>query len=84
MIHVGTVSSEGGPFLLADAGAVRVWRGSDTNDYDELCKALDAAGPMWGLGWRLGPHDATVWEPEGPATVDVFAASETSLILVRG
>ena len=47
MIRLGTVSSEGGPFLLADARAIRAWHGGDSNDYDELCKALDAAGPTW-------------------------------------
>jgi hypothetical protein len=84
MVHVGTASGEGGPFLLADARAVRAWHGGASNDYEDLCKALDAAGPTWGLSWLLGANEATVWEPEGPGTVDVFASSEQSLLLVRG
>jgi hypothetical protein len=59
MIHVGTASGEGGPFLLADARAVRVWHWGASNDYEDLCKALDAGGPTRGLPWLLGTHDAT-------------------------
>jgi hypothetical protein len=84
VVHVGTASTEGGPFLLADARAVRAWHGGASNDYEDLCKALDAAGPTWGLAWPLGTHDATVWEPEGPGTADVFVPSKHSLLLVRG
>jgi hypothetical protein len=84
MAHIGRVNGEGGPFLLADARAIRVWGGNESGDYDALCQALSAAGPTWGIPWSLGPHDATVWEPEGPGTAEVFAPSSDSLVLVRG
>jgi hypothetical protein len=83
---LGSVSSEGGPFLLADALAVRSWRGAaeSSTDYTRLCEALDRAGPTWGLTWRLGDCDTVVWEAEGAGTADVLRTSPSSLLLVRG
>jgi len=60
------VNTEGGPFLLADARAIKAWSGCDSDDYERLCCALSAAPPSWGTGWQLDDYDATFWEPEGP------------------
>lgn len=80
------MSSEGGPFLLADAFAVRSWRGAaeGSTDYTRLCEALDRAGPGWGLTWSLGDCNTVVWEAEGAGTADVLRASPSSMLLVRG
>lgn len=83
---LGSVSSEGGPLLLADALAVRSWRGAaeGSTDYSRLCEALDRAGPSWGLSWKLGDCDTVVWEAEGAGTADVLRPSPSSILLVRG
>jgi hypothetical protein len=84
MVHVGTVTSEGGPFLLADAREVRRWQGNCSNHYQLLGDALSAAGPTLGLRWSLGEYEATIWQPEGPGTAEVFSVSDDSLLLVLG
>jgi hypothetical protein len=83
---IGNVSTEGGPFLLADAMAVRSWRGTaDGSDhYDRLCEVLSRVGPGWGAPWLLGDCPAVFWEPEGEGTADVLVTSSSSLVLVRG
>lgn len=83
---VGSVSSEGGPFLLADAVAVRAWRGAAEGqaDYEQLCDRLAQAGPTWGCPLRIGECAAVVWEAEGEGTADVLVAAPDSLLLVRG
>jgi len=86
MKHLGNVSSEGGPFLIADARALRGWRGAadDARDYKDVCRALDAAGPSWGIPWRVDDLAAAIWEAEGEGTADVFGGDDGGLVLVRG
>jgi len=83
MDYVGTVSSEGGPFLLADGRAIRVWRGLQTRDYEKLCDDLSAAAPMWGIAVTVDGRDAVAWEPEGGCIAHMYGTSQHSLVLVR-
>ena len=83
MDYVGTVSSEGGPFLLADGRAIRVWRGVQTRDYEKLCDELSAAAPTWGIAVTVDGRDAVAWEPEGGCIAHMYSASPRSLVLVR-
>ena len=67
MDQLGTVSSEGGPFLIADARAARTWRGAEegSRDYDAACGALEQMGRWrWGIPWHL---DDDVRIPAGDA-----------------
>jgi hypothetical protein len=81
---IGRISSEGGPFLIADAVAARSWRGGDADHYERLLAALRGAGPSWGMSWPLGECPAVVWDPEGECEADVLMTSPGSLVLVRG
>jgi len=87
MDQLGTVSSEGGPFLIADARAARTWRGAEegSRDYDAACSALEQMGRWrWGIPWHLDGLGAAVWEPGGPGTSWVFRREDGGLVLVRG
>lgn len=84
MRNIGSVSSEGGPLLLADANTARLWHGveEDGSDYKRACSLPDSfsnpGGPLligqdYGIIWRLG----------GAGTAHVFANSENQFLLVR-
>jgi len=61
------VSTEGGPLLIGDVNVVREWRGSDEEDYEDLCRemtelkrsALERGGEhgnalAWDMSWGAG------------------------------
>jgi hypothetical protein len=85
---LGTVSSEGGPLLLADARIIPDWSGVGADgtsvDYERACSALDAVPPRDGAFIAVGAGHALVWELGGPGTADVFRKSDVELVLSRG
>src|SRR5690242_19213406 len=80
---IASVSSEGGAFLIADAVAVRSWRGIDDPDhYDGLCAYLDAdEGQVLGKFVRGNDSFAT-WEP-GAGTALIYQRGQ-SFALIHG
>ncbi len=70
-VRVGFVSSEGGPYLIADAASARNWRGIDGPDYDELCSQMDAHTDGVLNEFRLPSSTLLTWEP-GAGVADVL------------
>ena len=74
---VGTVSTEGGPLLLADRSAVGGWTGTEGNDYDRLCRRFDDGEPdaiqvdelgVQALAWNVPTGTTEVWRV-GPNSI---------------
>ena len=81
---IGHASSEGGPFLLADARAAAAWRGTETeaadatSDYDRACAALpEVVGATAQMS--VGGLAAMVWD-FGPGTVDIWRHEDRLLV----
>ena len=80
--HLGTVSTEGGPLLLADLEDLRLWGGTDTNDYSRANEVLDRQAVPPGAVLSLGANTALLWDmPTG--TADVFRRSVCEIVIVR-
>ena len=77
---LGTVSSEGGPLLIADATFIQSWRGIDDGgaDYDRACELSGNGGEI-----TLGAGHGVLWEM-GPGTATVVRQSESTLVLSCG
>lgn len=75
---LGTVSSEDGPLLVADANIIRLWRGIDEGgaDYKRACET-----PGNGASITLGGGNGLVWDMGGPGTTDVLRKSDSELVL---
>lgn len=84
MFHSGTVSSEGGPLLLADAIAVHSWHGAseDSSDYERVCLLWDDLN-IPGFTIEIGEHQGIIWELGGAGTADVFCTEDGTIHLVR-
>src|SRR5690606_3449181 len=78
--RVGFVSSEGGPYLIADAVNARNWRGIDGSDYDELCSHLDALTDGVLSEFRLASLRLLTWEP-GIGVADVLLADDQVVLV---
>lgn len=79
-MRVGFVSSEGGPYLIADAGVARNWRGIDGPDYDELCLQLDARAGGVLSEFRFPALRFLTWEP-GVGVADVLLESDQVVLV---
>lgn len=83
LAHAGEVSTEGGPFLVADARAIRSWRATK-EAYGAVCGVFEANGYQGAVSWPVGGVDAIAWEPEGEGTTDVLVLPGARVVLVRG
>jgi hypothetical protein len=85
MRHVGHVSGEGGPLLVADANLVRVWGGArdGSGDYARACALFDGHDPEPdAVSIDIGPGHGILWELHGPGSADVYR-SDDEIMLVR-
>ncbi len=86
---LGTVSSEGGPLLIADAETAQNWRGFDEDedeengDYQLACDALDAVPSSPGVALKIGDANFVVWEMGGSGVADVMRISASEIMIVR-
>lgn len=78
--HVGFVSSEGGPYLIADAATARSWRGIDGPDYNELCSRLDERADGVLNEFRLSALRFVTWEP-GVGVADVLLEKDQVVLV---
>ena len=86
MKHVGHVSGEGGPLLIADAALTLGWRGREEGgaDYRLVCALFDERGEdLDGLPIDLGAGSGVLWELCGSGSADVFLPSDHEVLLVR-
>jgi hypothetical protein len=83
MKFLGTVSSEGGPILLADASVAQAWNGvhGDGSDYERVCVLLDQTPD--GARILIGSGEGLLWDAGGPGTVDIVRKSSSELVLFR-
>lgn len=84
MRHIGHVSGEGGPLLLADATVARLWRGArnGANDYARACALFDGREPEPdAVSIALAGGAAILWELHGPGTADVFRDDDELMLL---
>lgn len=74
---IGTVSTEGGPLLLADRSAFGGWTGTDGDDYDRLCRRFEIGEPdaiqlddprVQALAWFVPTGTTEVWRV-GPNSI---------------
>ncbi|SRR5579884_548095 len=88
MEALGTVSSEGGPLLLADAQVAAAWQGVEGNgsDYERACKLFAQNEHLPGGPISIGQEQGILWELGGAGTAHIFCDStdRLSLRLVRG
>ena len=85
MKHVGHVSGEGGPLLLADAHLLVGWRGTEEGgaDYARAASLFDEQDPEPdGVEIPLGAGHGVLWEMHGAGTTDVFREDD-DVYLVR-
>ena len=83
-----TVSSEGGPLLIADAATAQNWRCFDEDkneggDYQLACDALNAAPTLPGLELQISVSRFVVWEMGGSGTANVLRISGSEIMIVR-
>ena len=76
------VSSEGGPIILGDFEALRVWRGASdsSNYYETACQLLNQSNPS---PLTLGGAESVVWDFGGPGTGDIAIVSDSHVSVVR-
>lgn len=78
---LGTVSSEGGPFLLADWTTAQQWGGvDDSDDYERACELLSGGKNFAEI--EIGNSRGIVWDAHGAGTADVIALPDR-LTLIR-
>lgn len=77
-----TVSSEGGPLLVADYESLRPWKGAfdDSGDYERACGAL---GTNTVAEIEAGSNPVLVWDMGGPGTACVVRVSPQHVSIVR-
>jgi hypothetical protein len=81
---LGTVSTEGGPILIADFEAASKWSGIDgePSDYERLIGHLEVAGDAPGLQIDLAGIPAIAWQmPTG--TAEIWRRGKDSLLISR-
>src|SRR5438132_5533412 len=78
---LGSVSTEGGPVLLADLDGVGRWQGIDGDDYARACAQLDESHAT-GFELTLGSRIAAIWDIP-PGTAEVWRSSTIELVLSR-
>lgn len=84
MRNVGTVSSEGGPLLIADVSIVRSWQGADDEDaYEHACEILTTVPKAEGKTISIANGTGLLWDMGGQGVSDVFLKSSTHIIVVR-
>jgi hypothetical protein len=78
--YVGSVSSEGGPLLVADALTVAKWRGVEDGgaDYDRACRVSSPGGSL-AMGGSMG----IIWDLGGPGTAGVLREGFSGLVICR-
>lgn len=81
--RLGSVGSEGGPLLLADAAAVRTWSGAEGPDYRLACAPFDRDSALEGIELLLGGHRGVLWEMAGAGVADVYRVLGGGFMLVR-
>jgi len=83
MKYLDNVDSEGGPLLIADATVARIWRGTESSDYDRACEVFIQDSSIEGYLISVGSKQGLVWEMGGEGTADVFLEGNDHLIIVR-
>lgn len=69
---LGTVASEGGPYLVVDVVHAPDWSGVSEDDYDGLCLELGTAAPKSGVVTRRHSHVAVAWDPGGGGIAEIL------------
>jgi hypothetical protein len=82
VVKIGLVSSEGGPFLIGDHGAIVSWLGSEQggHDYQRACKFFDETQRKGGE-IVVGQRSCLLWEPDGAGTAEVFRVGGDLVLL---
>jgi hypothetical protein len=78
---MGDVSTEGGPFLIADRAALARWSGDEGGDYERLLGSLRVGQPRT-LALNLDGAASLAWNiPTG--TAQVWRLGPTAVLLTR-
>jgi hypothetical protein len=85
MIYLESVSSEGGPLLLADANVARKWRGVEEggHDYERACDLFDKNPDLLGGMIAIGKREGLLWELQGAGSAHIFRNNENNFVVVR-
>jgi hypothetical protein len=82
--QLGSVSTEGGPLLVADLSVALTWRGTDGDgrDYQRACDLLERDPFARGTFIEVAGREALLWDmPTG--TADVWRRGDGALVLNR-
>ena len=85
MEYIDNVDSEGGPFPVADAEGIRIWRGAEEGspEYEDTCQLFLTDPEPPGVFISVGTQDVLLWEPHGAGTGDVFVNQQGNIIIIR-